>query len=194
MADRYCTECGMALGPDDKFCPGCGAEMKDLDDYSAPAAQADAPKAYGAPYSGSGEMASRLRILGVLTLIWGIIALMAGVSVLISVDSTVNSMIEQFVNTESPVTGYANMWDYLVASGITADLFKTLLWVVGGTFAVSGVSGLISGFLMLKRSNYTIAMAMLLISTITAILGIITLIIGIIVFVMFTKTKGEFTS
>lgn len=191
MADRYCTECGMALGPDDKFCPGCGAEMKDVEDYSAPAAQ---PARGYYPNQGSGEMAGRLRVLGVLTLVWGIFALLVAISTLTSVEATIDAMVKAFMENPSPVEGYSNMWDYMVANGVNADTFRMLLWAIGGTFAVSGACGTISGILMLKRTNYTLAMVTLLISTLTAIIGIITLIIGIIIFVMFTKTKEEFTS
>ncbi len=188
MADRYCTECGAPLGADDKFCPACGAEMKDVDSYTAAADIPGSRSAAGRP----GEYAGRLQMLSILTILWGGFALIFAVSVLSSVDTLVNSIVDQLKATS--YEGYENMWAYLVANGINEDTFRMIFWAMGGTFAASGALGLVSGFLMFKKQHYTIAMVALLVCVLTSITGFASFIIGLIVFIMFTKCKDEFTS
>ncbi len=193
MADRYCTECGAPLEASDKFCPACGAEMKDVDDYSAPqSAAAPGAHAYGADSRYRSEMAGRLQMLSILTIVWGAVALFMAVSVLSSVDAAVDMMIDELKKTS--YEGYENMWAYLQTQGITADTFKNVLWTMGGTFAASGVCGLAAGFLMMKKQRYTLAMIFLVVCILTSAIGVFTLIVGVIIFIMFTRTKEVFES
>ena len=67
MADRYCTECGRPLAPEDKFCPGCGATVQEWDDYAPQTVQQE-KKAQAKQSSGY------LLPIMILTAIWGIFA------------------------------------------------------------------------------------------------------------------------
>lgn len=187
MADRYCTECGKALGPDDKFCTGCGAEVKEWDEYDA---QAQPAPATASTYEAR-TRSSSLKTVMILTLIWGILAVIAATDVFLTTNATIDAIKEALI--EQPYEG-SNMWDYMVAQGVTEDTWRLMLYTVGGTFAFSGATALISAFFMYKRINYTPAMVLLLASAISAIMGIVTLVVGLIVFIMFTKCKDEFTS
>lgn len=188
MSDRYCTECGKALGPEDKFCTGCGAEVKEWDEYDV---QAQPAAATTTSRFDTNSKTSSLKTVMVLTIIWGVLAAIAAVDIFLTTDATIEAVKEALL--EQPYEG-SNMWDYLVANGITEDTWRTILWSIGGTFAFSGVTALISAFFMFKRINYTPAMVLLLASAISAVIGVVTLIVGLIVFIMFTKCKGEFTS
>jgi uncharacterized membrane protein YvbJ len=44
VADRFCTNCGQELGPDDKFCTNCGMPMRETGAAAAVPQQPQQPR------------------------------------------------------------------------------------------------------------------------------------------------------
>ena len=182
MADRYCTECGRPLAPEDKFCPGCGATVQEWDDYAPQTVQQE-KKAQAKQSSGS------LLPIMILTAIWGIFALAVGLYLYVGADALVQTVKETLMAQAYEST---NMWDYLVSQGLTEQMLKDSFILVGASFAISGGAAMGAVVLMGLKKLYILALILMIISSIVAITGLIPTIIGLIMTYLLSKHKYEF--
>lgn len=87
MAQRYCTNCGNELGPNDAFCAGCGRPAHetaavatpeaDVDVPALPVLQEEGPAAQGGKRSSVGGTRNTFVALGITVLIIGTVAALA---------------------------------------------------------------------------------------------------------------------
>lgn len=188
--ERYCTECGRPLLPTDKFCSGCGAMVKELDASGEVVTPASAGySTCTAPAKGNNDLLQKVMIL---SLIWGVFALVIGVSDIVAIDTSLDAMIEQLKDT--PMDGYANMWEFFLDNGIDETFLRNVMVAICAMFVISGATAIGSAVLDYQKKNYTLSLVLLIISTITAALFLITLIVGILVCNYLSKCKGSFES
>ena len=182
MADRYCTECGRPLTPEDKFCPGCGATVQEWDDYAPQTAQNE-KKEQVRQSSGS------LMPIIILTLIWAVFALAVG-AYLIMDASALTQAVKDALVAQPYESG--TMWDYVVSQGVTEQMLTDSFALIGMTFAVSGAAALGSAILMWARKLYILALILMIVSALSAVTGLLPLVIGLLMAYLLTKHKYEF--
>ena len=183
MADRYCTECGRPLAPEDKFCPGCGATVQEWDDYAPQTAQQEKKEKTKAKSKGS------LVPIMVMTLIWALFALAIGAYLCLDA-----ATLTQYVKEACMQQTYEsqNMWDYLVSQGVTEQALTDSFLLIGGSFAVSGACALIAAILMHLKKLYIVALILIIASSLSAILGLLPLIVGLLMAYLLSQHKYEF--
>ncbi len=184
---RFCIECGKELSPGDKFCPSCGATIRSDEYWDEAPAGSVVTTAYVEDMSGT------LNTVGIMTLLWSAFALLVGIS-LISVIGNMDALIEQLMNQPDPYDSSKSMWDYLVENGVTKDLLKEVLIVIGAPFVISGIFGFVSGILALLRKHYFISLMSLIVCVVCSTVGFVSLVIGIIAIIFLTKCKSAFIS
>ena len=182
MADRYCTECGRPLAPEDKFCPGCGATVQEWDDYAPATAQAEKKERE--------KPTGTLVPIMIMTLVWAVFALAVGAYLYLEADTLVQAVKDALM--QQPYEGYANMWEYVVSQGITEQNLKDGFVLIGLSFIVSGAAALGSAILMGVKKLYILALILLIVSAVSAITGILPLIIGLLMAYLLSKHKYEF--
>lgn len=184
--ERYCTECGYHLNPADRFCPACGATVRECEDYVAPVADAPGTSNVVRPTS------DRAGKITVLALIWGILALVFGASILLQLDTMVDTFVQSAISID--MGNGQNMWEYLVDNGVGTDEIRLIYLLNGGAFALSGFFALVSAHFVHRRQSHSTAFIFMLLSALFAFMGLLSLIIGLIVTYYLYKSKDEFKS
>ncbi|MCQ2078741.1 MAG: zinc ribbon domain-containing protein [archaeon] len=182
---RYCTECGNELSPSDRFCPACGATVRECGEPVAPVAETT----YARPVAVNGGMTHKIAMLGLL---WGIIAVFSGAFVLLDLGSMVDTFIE---TAQSMDAGNGqNLWEYLLSNGFGRGDVQNIYTILGVGFLVSGACALASAHLTHRRQNHSVALMLMLISALTSAMGMLSLIVGLVVSYYLYKSKDEFES
>ena len=170
--DMYCTQCGSKLDPGASFCSACGANVLDMEnDARQSQYPADVPANSG-----------RLRIVGILTAVWGVLALVLGAAFAIGADSLVDFYIEQAKSLD------------IDTSGINVTALKDQLFLEGVFLALSGAAGCAAAFMVLKRTHFAFALATMIASSLLSWPLFITLVVGLVMTYFVWKYKASFTS
>lgn len=185
---KFCIECGRNLNPTDRFCPECGAMLGD-DRADVPAQEMSCCRE---PVHGNSGRSGLLRNVVVLSLLWGIIALVSGLYLFADCGAVAHTFVETLEGYE--YTEGQSMWEYFVEEGFTEKDIETLYAALGLCLIASGVLALMASHLAHRRQRYRIAVVLLILSSLTSGFGLLTLVVGIIVTYYLTKCKYEFTS
>lgn len=158
---RYCTACGAEVGPNDTFCPSCGASV------TAQEQAANNPVAN--PNAGKND---NLTTIGVLIALWAAFSIIVGIWFIVSADAIL---------------------DLIHQAGVTyVDYTKDAIVLSGAIVLAGGITAAISAVCCLMRKLYPIALAMCIVSAITAFSGILTFIIGLLMAYFIYKNKWAF--
>jgi len=162
-------KCGAPLRESDTFCTTCGEAIG-----STP--QAQPYPQYGYPQKKS----NNLLIVGILSAIWALIALILGLYLVFSAEAIVGELDSA-------------TWDILIDSGLTYDDITGVLVMIGAIIAASGALAAVTAVLSFTKRFYVVALIACIISS---ILGLIILVgaIGFFVAFFIYKAKNEFKS
>ena len=117
---------------------------------------------------------SGLNIALTLSIVWGIIALIAGALLISSADSIANTVMDT-------VSTYSH------------DYIMNMIHVLSAVFIISGIFSLITGILIYLRKLYIVALIACIVATI-AVIWIVIGVFGFIVMYFIYKSKPEFAS
>lgn len=169
--EEFCVKCGVKLSKDAYFCPSCG--------YHVPGKE-EAEKAAERNYL-INMFQSHAKWAGYLMLIYGIPLLILGLYYLFDSNGIANSLWND-----------SNIHQQLVDWGITYDELVKYLQYWGAGWLISGVAGILSAVLCIKRRSYILALILSMISVVFAITGFITFLIGLIAFWLVASSKLGF--
>jgi len=165
----YCTQCGAEMGPEDTFCPSCGARA---DGAVNPNRRA--------PASAESNSLDTTRIL---ILLYGIFALGFGLLALAG-SSMMNdpSMQQAFIDAGLDVD-----FESLAASAALES----------AVVVVSGICAIISSYFVSKRTNHTLALILCIAAAAASLilfpLGIITFVVGLYMAYRVKKAESLFS-
>ncbi len=163
----FCTRCGAILQEDYVFCPECGSPVGDAEAHAAcSAASADAGR-------------SRLTLIAAMCIIWGLIALYFGISILTNLDTMVDAVMDSGIFEEVGM---------LVTEAEVGETMRMLAYITLAGAAAAMVAGVLCGI----RREYGIAV---LACVIASILGLVLFVgvIGFAVAYMISRSKAAFT-
>lgn len=182
--ERFCIECGKELEPGARFCPACGAEVPD--EGPAPQMQQTYTNEYRRAHN------ETLRRIEVLCVIWGILALVIGIIFVVFAESITDSLIDEM--KDIAYDDARTYWDWMQDNGFDRDSLLTSYAFTGGMLAASGLMALVSAHFTHRRQEYTLALVALILSTVTACVGLITFLVGVYLTYKLSKCKSEFVS
>jgi len=188
---KFCYKCGAELPSNASFCPECGNTIMAL----RPGENASAVETAQAPKN------STLKTVSILTLIYGILAVLGAVMIVI-LAFTIGSLEDM-------------MYDYWQDGLITEDDYNTFegaihgfIWDVKDIFLYTGIIYLISGAFALlaangthKRENFKMTLAFFIIATAAPaalifidLSSILYVVVGVVMCYLVNKNKAEFQS
>ncbi len=165
MADsqNFCRHCGQTLAANSRFCAACGTRVPGRNQEEVEQEKKMVRDA----------AATQLRWASNLMLIYSIPFLIAGLYVLLSIDSLVDMMMND-----------ATVRDYLDYYGLTSDDLYSYFEYAGYAYIVSSICGLGSAILCRKRTKYWAAAGLCIVSVLLGVAGFLALFLGLIAFWM----------
>ena len=156
----FCTQCGAILPEGAQFCPKCSAPCHPDSNGSFQNSQ----------YNADAMLESKLDSTATFTLIYGVLAILMGLSCIVSSVSITEAMwsdIEQTVIEAGTTMPY------------TLDEFKSYAIMSGALLLISGLSAFVGYYLAKHRMEFNLTLVAFVIATGTCFIGIITLLIGL---------------
>jgi hypothetical protein len=167
----FCSQCGVALGTNTKYCPECGVRVPGR----SPEQVAEEKEAIRA------SLKARLMWSGVFMLIVAIPMLCAGIYRLVDVDSIINLVLND------------PYWSQLVANyGMSESEVRSIIENFGYAALASGIFGLIVAATCFMRRFYFVALLACMMSALFGTAGFFGLILGLIVFWMILSSRYGF--
>ncbi len=181
-SDAFCTKCGAEFEPGTTYCKSCGAAVGDT-------AAKQAESEYIAMEIANAN--SRLSIVGICCAIYTVIALIVGISIIMSADQIVNQMVAD--------AQWADTVKTMVDAGVVKDgaelenFFRSLFSIGGYASVVMALFALVPAITSFTKKGYIFGLIGLVVCTVMSTTYIIGLILGIIFIVMYCKSKIAFT-
>ena len=168
----FCTQCGATLRENATFCQECGTPVSGT--------VAGGTQAYQG--TGADKHKGRLLIVTGLLVTLAAFALYLGVIIVLNMDD----MIFEVMNNPETVP-------IMIQYGITEEMLREVMTVMGYLFIAVGILALIDAALTFTRRYWGIALALTVILTVIMFSSIIGLLFGILVFYFQYAAKSEFT-
>ena len=169
---NYCPNCGAELPFDAKFCPDCGNVL------SAENTQAV-----------TDSLRSRLKIVGVFSLIFAVFAILTGAYLMASGDTFID-MLKEDADTWAQII--STMADAGYTEQQTIDMFKSVFMISGILSLVSGISAGVGGVCAFLKKYYIFGLVGLIIATVLMVTSFIGLIVGVIFIYLYVTCKPVF--
>ena len=169
---NYCPNCGAELPFDSKFCPDCGNVLTSDNTQAV-----------------TDQMHSRLKIVGIFSLIFAVFAIISGISLLASADAIITAM-QSDADTWAQII--KSMADAGYTEAQTIDLFKSMFVISGAMALIAGISAGVGAVCSFIAKYWILGLIGLIVATVMMLTSIIGLIIGIIFIYLYVTCKPVF--
>lgn len=167
----FCEKCGVRINADAHFCPSCGYRIPGRNEEEVAKERQFVRD----------MVLNRAKWAGYLMLIYGIPLIIVGVYYFVASDSIANAIWND-------PTAHQQLVDW----GLTFDDVTNYLSYWGIGWLVSGIAGICSAVLCIKRVHYIPAVILCIVSVIFSITGFLSLIIGLIAFWLVISSRLGF--